>query len=202
MRWSLVVVGVGGQGALFVTRILEEAALAAGVSVLGAETHGMCQRGGSVTSHFRVGRFSSPLVRAGTADCLLGLSLEEALANAVFPRPGGLVVVNARQAVRGANPVLERLASLGTAVREADADGIAISLGSPRLANVVLLGAAAVHPRFPFSPESLRAALASASPARTATANREAFERGLVAGLAPPGSEPALRESERQRESR
>ncbi|MBI4613373.1 MAG: indolepyruvate oxidoreductase subunit beta [Planctomycetes bacterium] len=184
MRWSLVVAGIGGQGVLFVTRLLERVALASNLPVLGAETHGMSQRGGSVTTHFRVGPFASPLVRAGTADCLLGLSLQEALRNAAFPRAGSLVVVNARPDALAGCPVLGRLVLLGTDVRATDADGIAMDLGSPRLANVVLLGSALSHPRFPFRPDSVRAAILSASPPRFAPANREALERGLAAGLA------------------
>ena len=93
-RFQLVVAGVGGQGILFATRLLEEAALARGLPVLGAETHGMSQRGGSVLSHFKVGPFRSPMVRRGTADCLLGMELTEAYRNAAYLRPGGLAILN------------------------------------------------------------------------------------------------------------
>ena len=64
-KQQIVISGVGGQGVLFVTRLLAEAAIARGLPVLTSETHGMAQRGGSVVSHLKVGDFSSPLIRSG-----------------------------------------------------------------------------------------------------------------------------------------
>jgi indolepyruvate ferredoxin oxidoreductase beta subunit len=42
--------GVGGQGTLLASRLLGEAALAAGYNPMVSETHGMAQRGGIVVS--------------------------------------------------------------------------------------------------------------------------------------------------------
>lgn len=46
MRLNIVVVGVGGQGALTTSGIIARAAMRAGLNVVTAETHGMAQRGG------------------------------------------------------------------------------------------------------------------------------------------------------------
>ena len=73
---QLIISGVGGQGILFVTRLLAETAIAAGMPVLTSETHGMAQRGGIVISHLKVGEYTSPLVRPGQADGLLSLKGE------------------------------------------------------------------------------------------------------------------------------
>src|SRR6266567_1527824 len=70
---QLIISGVGGQGILFITRILAETAIAKGLPVLTSETHGMAQRGGIVISHLKIGEFSSPLVRPGHADGLIVL---------------------------------------------------------------------------------------------------------------------------------
>jgi indolepyruvate ferredoxin oxidoreductase beta subunit len=67
-RAQLVISGVGGQGVLFVTRLMAEAVIRKGLPVMTSETHGMAQRGGSVISHLKVGVFSSPLIRGGAAD--------------------------------------------------------------------------------------------------------------------------------------
>jgi indolepyruvate ferredoxin oxidoreductase, beta subunit len=46
MRQQVVLSGVGGQGILFLSRLLAEAAIAGGFPVITSETHGMAQRGG------------------------------------------------------------------------------------------------------------------------------------------------------------
>ena len=43
-RQQIVLSGVGGQGILFLSRLLAEAAIAGGFPVLTSETHGMAQR--------------------------------------------------------------------------------------------------------------------------------------------------------------
>jgi len=48
---NFVLTGLGGQGILFMTKVLATTALNSGYNILGAETHGMAQRGGSVVSH-------------------------------------------------------------------------------------------------------------------------------------------------------
>jgi len=74
-----VIVGIGGQGILFSSRVLGHIAMSKGETVIGSEVHGMAQRGGSVISHFKIGDYSSPLVKAGEADTLLAFDQNEAL---------------------------------------------------------------------------------------------------------------------------
>lgn len=73
MKSQIVVLGLGGQGILFLTRVVAEAAIDEGHDVITAETHGMAQRGGAVESHLKIGGFESPLVRLGRADAALAL---------------------------------------------------------------------------------------------------------------------------------
>ena len=75
MKQQIIVSGLGGQGALTVTRLLAEAAAAMGLEVITSETHGMAQRGGTVISMVKVGPFRGPLIPAGAAD--VGLFLHE-----------------------------------------------------------------------------------------------------------------------------
>jgi len=89
-----VIVGIGGQGILFSSRVLGHIAMSKGENVIGSEVHGMAQRGGSVISHFKIGDYSSPLVKAGEADTLLAFDQNEAFRNFHFLREGGQAVVN------------------------------------------------------------------------------------------------------------
>lgn len=95
LQQQILVSGVGGQGVLFVTRLLAEAAMARGLAVFTCETHGMAQRGGTVVSHLKVGDFHSPLIRAGQADGLVALKSENVVQHRLFLKPGGWVVANA-----------------------------------------------------------------------------------------------------------
>ena len=70
--------GVGGQGTLLASRLLGEAALAAGYNPMVSETHGMAQRGGIVVSTVILGDLKSPLISPGEADIVLGFEALEA----------------------------------------------------------------------------------------------------------------------------
>lgn len=89
-----VIVGIGGQGILFSSKVLGKVALSRNENVMGSEVHGMAQRGGSVISHFKVGDYRSPLVKSGDADVLLAFDQNEAVRNLHFLKDGGSLVVN------------------------------------------------------------------------------------------------------------
>jgi indolepyruvate ferredoxin oxidoreductase beta subunit len=130
---QLIISGVGGQGILFITRLLAETAIAAGLPVLTSETHGMAQRGGVVISHLKVGSFTSPLVRPGQADGLLTLKAETIALHRHFLRTGGWVTVNAL------SPPAETEDFPTVAI---DADTIALRIDNPQAVNLIVLGRA------------------------------------------------------------
>ena len=131
MRQQIVLSGFGGQGILFLSRLLAEAAIAGGFPVLTSETHGMAQRGGVVVSHLKVGGFYSPLVRTGRADLLLVLKEENVALHREFLADGGSLIVNA-PALSDAGP--------GVRVHAVDADALALGTGAPHAVNLILLG--------------------------------------------------------------
>jgi indolepyruvate ferredoxin oxidoreductase beta subunit len=130
-RQQVLISGVGGQGVLFVTRLLAEAAIGRGLPVLTSETHGMAQRGGTVLSHFKVGEFYSPLIRSGQADGLIALKSENLVPHAAFLKPGGWAIVNASNGEKFDIP---------GAVFTIDADAIAQQSGRFKSINLIVLG--------------------------------------------------------------
>ena len=56
MNKDILICGVGGQGTVLASKIIAASASAEGESIHSAETIGMAQRGGSVTSHVRIGK--------------------------------------------------------------------------------------------------------------------------------------------------
>ena len=101
IQQQIVISGVGGQGVLFVTRLMAEAAIRKGLPVLTSETHGMAQRGGTVISHLKVGAYSSPLIRTGQADVLLAMKDEGAAQHGHYLHRDGWAVVNGADGADG-----------------------------------------------------------------------------------------------------
>ena len=87
--------GVGGQGTILASNILGQVLLNAGYDVKKAEVHGMAQRGGDVTTHFRFGKkVYSPLIKQGKADFLVSFELLEALRYINWVKPEGKIILN------------------------------------------------------------------------------------------------------------
>jgi len=83
--FNIVIVGVGGQGLITITKILAQAALMAGFDVKTSELHGLSQRGGSVETSLRLGpKVYSPLVRQGGADLIISLEFQETLKSCYY----------------------------------------------------------------------------------------------------------------------
>ncbi|MGB7545000.1 MAG: indolepyruvate ferredoxin oxidoreductase subunit beta, partial [Methanothrix sp.] len=170
---DLVIVGVGGQGVILISDVVGRAAVLAGKSVCGAETHGMAQRGGSVINHTRIGCSFSPLVALGGADVLLALEPGEALRFARYLSPEGVALVNTRPVFpptvtagqASYPPIPKILSSLSrhcSRVLDMDATALAVKAGTAQAMNVVMLGALS---RFiPLSEESMLQCLAQVVP--------------------------------------
>ena len=184
MRSQTIIAGVGGQGVLFTTKVFIEMARCKAMPVLGSQTFGMAQRGGSVMTHLKIGDFNGPLIGEGDADLLLGLDSVEAHRTLPYLRSkrngrAAVCVVNAPNAQAFPDHRLAALLKeMQVSVHSCDADAMALSIHSPMMANLVLLGFGASHSDFPFTyAEVVDATEALSGPAQRG-ANREALERG------------------------
>lgn len=130
-RQQIVISGVGGQGVLFVTRLLAEAAIDKGLEVFTSETHGMAQRGGTVLSHLKVGGFPSPLISPMQADGLLALKVENIAQHCFFLKKKGWIVVNHS----GGD-----MDNMTNPLYPVNADGLAAKIDNPRAVNLIMLG--------------------------------------------------------------
>ena len=130
-HYQIVISGVGGQGVLFITRLLAEAAIEKGLPVFTSETHGMAQRGGTVISHLKIGEFASPLISPGRADGMIALKAESLDQHGGFLKPGGWAAVN------GPAPLKMQASSTPFYL---DADRLAREMDDPRSVNLIMLG--------------------------------------------------------------
>jgi indolepyruvate ferredoxin oxidoreductase, beta subunit len=184
---TVMLVGVGGQGTILAADVLAKVAAAAGLDVKLSEVHGMSQRGGSVDTVVRFGdHVYSPIVDPGGADHLVSFELLEAARWLHFLKPEGRLVVNHRTIQP--LPVLTGEFGAPAGVEAAliyeeallvDAEKLACAAGSPRSANIVLLGALSVG--LPFPAGLWSDVISARVPQRTIEGNLAAFELGRAA---------------------
>lgn len=184
---TVMLVGVGGQGTILAADVLAKVAVKAGLDVKLAEVHGMSQRGGSVDTVVRFGeRVFSPTVDAGVADHLVAFEITEAARWLHFCAPDGRLIVNRRiiaplSVVSGeASTVGLEAALIADEAVYVDADDLACRAGSPRSANIVLLGALSTG--LHFDADLWHEVISDRVPARTIEANLAAFDLGRSTG--------------------
>ena len=196
MHKNIILCGVGGQGTVLASKLISAAAMARGIPVMSAETIGMAQRGGSVFSHLRMGEgVYSPMIARGTADLILGFEPGEAVRMLPYLKPDGQAVVSTR-AVMPVTASLsgesysggEMVSYLQSHVRNlilVDADRAMEVLGSGKVLNLILLGAALHAGALGLSEEDLRSAILDKVPAKFHELNFRALDYTKTAGVTP-----------------
>lgn len=91
---KIQIAGVGGQGVVYLTKLLVEAAMIAEVPVATSEVHGLSQRGGSVNAGITFGKHTYGFVEKAGADFLLGLEMLEAQRCVSFLNKNSKVVID------------------------------------------------------------------------------------------------------------
>lgn len=190
MDKDILLCGVGGQGTVLASKLIAAAAMTKGNTVHSAETIGMAQRGGSVTSHIRIGdKASSPLVPQGRADILIAFEPSEAVRNLGYLKPDGIVIVNTvpvRPTTESLHPtgydgaeMVNYLKNKCTCIT-VDAQELCKPLGSSRFFNVAVLGVLIASGRLELDAETMKAEIKKRVPERFADINLKAFETGYL----------------------
>lgn len=164
MKQQIVVSGIGGQGVLFLTRVIAQVAVDHGIPVLTSESHGMAQRGGTVLSTLKVGDFAAPLIRTGQADVALLLWDANLPVHRSLLKGDGALLINSDKDGEG-----DRV----------DGSGIAREMGNAVLSNLVLLGLAVSKKVLFCSEEECIVAIEKLAPAKFVEQNLQAFHTGM-----------------------
>lgn len=151
---SIVLAGVGGQGTLIAGKLLGILALKLGLDIKVSEVHGMSQRGGSVITYVRMGeKVYSPIIEEGMADYVLAFEEVEAVRWANLLKKDGILLVNSQKIKslpvllgnaeypENIKDALNLAAENRAKVVEFDALSAALSCGSSRAVNMVMVGA-------------------------------------------------------------
>jgi len=181
---NFVLSGLGGQGILFMTRVLAMTALNKGFDILGAETHGMAQRGGSVVSHLKIGAAKSSLIRAGGADFLLSMDESEAYRHLPYLKKGGMLFANAGAKIFPDKRVTPYLSKMQIIPRAMEAGRTAMDLGSPRSTNLAMIAFFSAFGVGPLNADDLRATVSAISPGSFQALNIKIFDTCYETGRA------------------
>jgi len=148
MKRDIILAGVGGQGILSIAAVIGMAAVESGLHLKQAEVHGMSQRGGAVQSHLRISDspIASDLIPEGSCDMILSVEPMEALRYLPFLAKDGWVVTSTKtfeniEDYPDEEKLFEEIRLIENHVL-IDAFSIARDLGSQKISNMVMLGAA------------------------------------------------------------
>jgi indolepyruvate ferredoxin oxidoreductase beta subunit len=191
---NVIVTGVGGQGNVLVSQFMGRALVRAGYHVTIGETYGASQRGGAVMSHIRISRQAQygPLIPSGQADVILGLEPVETLrVLGQYGNPAVTVITNSRPvyplavAIGAARyPTVEEimgaLEELSASAWLINATDIAVELGAPILANIIMVGALVGAGVLPLRPEEVEQEFQESLSDDRLELNLKAFRRGLA----------------------
>ena len=190
MKYTVQIVGVGGQGVLLASMVLGNAAMKEGYDVAMSEIHGMAQRGGSVLSTVRFGKgVYSPLESVGGADLLMGFEPAETCRSLGLCNRDTAILMNLEPILPSSvaagfeeYPDVEEIVG---AVRRItpklitiNATDLAVKAGKAVAANAVMIGAVAAADGFPIGREVLLETLLETVPEKFSDINRKAFDLG------------------------
>jgi indolepyruvate ferredoxin oxidoreductase beta subunit len=187
---NIVMVGVGGQGIVLISRILEDAAFKSHLNVMGSELHGMAQRGGKVMSTIRIGDVHSSLIGSGEADVILGLEPVETYRhlnlaskdtiivtsiNPVYP----FTVTSGDEDYPDVKELLSGIGNCSKQLMELDVEKLVSENNLPNIvSSMIMLGACVgAYPEFPVSSEKLKEII-NRVPLKYVEENIKAFDLG------------------------
>jgi indolepyruvate ferredoxin oxidoreductase beta subunit len=148
MKKDIILAGVGGQGIVSIAAIIGYAALEQGWHLKQSEVHGMSQRGGDVMSNLRISEeeIASDLIPFGQADLIISVEPLESLRYLPYLSKEGWLITNTSPFDNIPNyPPVEKVMAEIMALPHhiaLDAEQMAKEIGSVKVANMVILGAA------------------------------------------------------------
>ncbi|MBO5669220.1 MAG: indolepyruvate oxidoreductase subunit beta [Candidatus Methanomethylophilaceae archaeon] len=191
MKYTIQIVGVGGQGVLLASMVLGNAAMSVGYDVAMSEVHGMAQRGGSVLCTLRFGEGTiSPLEAAGGADLLLGFEPAETCRNLGLCNKDTKVIMNLDpvypsmvaagfETYPEVQSLVDAAMKLNSNIMTIGATNLALEAGKAVADNAVMIGAVAAVEGFPLSNELLLEKLKENVPPKFLDLNLKAFDLGF-----------------------
>jgi indolepyruvate ferredoxin oxidoreductase beta subunit len=187
--YQIVLAGVGGQGIIYLNRVLARATMDLGYRVYCLEEHGMARRGGSVATFMRFGKdIYTPVIPKGSADLMIGFEVIESVRQLPLLKADATIILNPHIIrpfiTEGEYPDKQKLLNFlkerysDDQLLHIDAEKLAIQLGSGITLNMVLLGAVSGTKVLPIPERNLSDAIKNTSLPQYADINLKAFSIG------------------------
>ena len=191
MSYNILLCGVGGQGTVLASKLLAAGAAKDNKAVHSAETIGMAQRGGPVTSHVRIGDdVYSPLIPKGCADLIIAFEPSEAARNIDYLKKDGAVIVNevtinpVTQALSGekydGQEMLDFLSKKTSNLKVVNSNTLCEKFGSAKFFNVAVLGVALGAGYLDISKDAMIQAIECTVKKDFVNTNKEVFNHGIA----------------------
>jgi indolepyruvate ferredoxin oxidoreductase, beta subunit len=187
--YNVIISGVGGQGNVLLSWFIGSALVNAGFIVSVADTFGVSQRGGAVSSHIRISEKNlyTSVTLKGKADVIIGMEPVETLRTLVeFGNPSVITIVNPRPfypsggvAYPDLSKVKQTIEEMSSKNKYVHATEEALKMGNPIYTNVILLGAIVGADILPLSRESMSPLLEERFPGKILDVNISAFNKGI-----------------------
>jgi len=188
--YNVIISGVGGQGNVLLSGFIGTALLNEGFIVSVADTFGVSQRGGSVSSHIKISEKTlySSVTLKGKADFIIGMEPVETLRTLVdFGNPAVITIVNPRPFYPSGGVVYPDLGEVRKTIEKMSsktryvlATEEALKMGNPIYTNIILLGAVVGSGVLPLKRESMIALLEERFPDKLRELNIGAFNTGMA----------------------
>jgi len=190
---NLIICGVGGQGNILISRLIGRALSRKGYFVTVGETFGSAQRGGAVFSGLRISKkkYYGPLIPEGQGHIIVSLEPLETLRilnaygnadvitltnfNSMYP----VGVLSKRSVYPDLKELRAGIQRLSQSSWFLNATDMAMELGSPISANVIMLGALAGSNSIPLSFEEVEEEVKDTFPGPKSNLNLRALKKGF-----------------------
>ena len=192
--FNMLIVGIGGQGVIRAIQILAWAALLDNYKVRTAETHGMAQRGGSVSSFLRFGyEVEGPLIPSGNSQIVIALEASEAARYFKYANSKTIFLINNRIVVPPSihlmnmeypdiTKIHEFLHQITPYVYFINGYEEALKAGDLRTLNVYMIGILSGSKKLPLKQETLLSSILRFVPKKAQNINKIAFQNGFNKG--------------------
>ncbi|MHA2280311.1 MAG: indolepyruvate oxidoreductase subunit beta [Promethearchaeota archaeon] len=193
-NFNFLIVGVGGQGVISAIQILTKAALLDNYKVRTAETHGMAQRGGSVSAFLRFGdRIEGPLIARGNCQVILALEASEAVryfnyasSNTNFFINTKIIVPPTVHSMAMEYPNIEMIQKFLQQVSKniyfVNGHGEALKVGNLRTLNIFMLGILLGSEKLPITQKAIEGSMMLLTPKKYHKINEIALNKGIEKG--------------------
>lgn len=192
--FNLLIVGMGGQGVIRAVQILAWAALLDNYKVRTAETHGMAQRGGSVSSFLRFGNeVEGALIPGGGSQVIIALEASEAIRNFRYADSNTIFLINNKIIVPPTVHLLNMeypdqdsiqkfLKQISSNIFFINGHEEALKAGDIRSLNVYMLGVLVGSEKLPIKQKTLENSIRRFVPKKAQIINKIAFQNGIENG--------------------